>query len=165
MTGEGAFLATTNRMLHSPRRAAAGVDLPIDALDGRLHHGSGDLDAVLVVNPDDDIRESLAMRLARAGYRIVGARGFGEALEALRHGGIRLVVAAVRLGEYNGLHLAVRLSGTGTPVLITNATPDAYLGREASRLGAEFVTDPENNPAFLPAVGILTGNAAARAIS
>ena len=152
-------------MLHTNRRAAAAIDLPVNSVDDRLYHGGGEPDAVLVVHPDEDTRERLALKLARAGYRTVGARGFEEALEALRHGCIRMVVADVRLGEFNGLHLAVRLNGTGTPVLITNPAQDAYLQREASRLGASFVANPEMNPAFLATVGDLAGTTVRKAIS
>ena len=49
-----------------------------------------------------------------------------------------LVVSEVRLGEYNGLHLALRAQVRGVPAVLIGE-PDSVLEREAAQLGAVYL--------------------------
>jgi DNA-binding response OmpR family regulator len=77
------------------------------------------------------------------GFQVTAARTFHEAVESLRLAHV-LVVADIRLGEYNGLHLVLR-SKSARPELaamVTCASGDAVLQSEAEHLGATFVIKP-----------------------
>jgi FixJ family two-component response regulator len=50
-----------------------------------------------------------------------------------------LLISEVRLGEYNGLHLALRAQGPGIPVVLVGE-PDLVLQREAAQLGAIYLS-------------------------
>jgi len=103
-------------------------------------------ECVLIVDSNPDVLDRLASRLAHSGSRIVTTNEFHRAVDVLAHQPVGLVVAAVRLGAFNGLHLAVRLQGTGTAVVITHEKADQTLAGEARKVGAWFIEDPENNP-------------------
>jgi hypothetical protein len=49
------------------------------------------------------------------------------------------LISEVRLGEYNGLHLALRAQGPGIPVVLIGE-PDPVLQREAAQLGAVYLS-------------------------
>jgi hypothetical protein len=53
-----------------------------------------------------------------------------------------LVISQVRLGAYNGLHVALRALCQGIPAVVIG-TPDAVLERDAEQLGATFVKSGE----------------------
>jgi DNA-binding response OmpR family regulator len=58
-----------------------------------------------------------------------------------------LVVAQIRLGAYNGLHLAVRARGRGLPTqTILIGEPDAVLELEAKQQHAHYLTWPVDQP-------------------
>ena len=50
-----------------------------------------------------------------------------------------LLVTELRLGEYNGLHLALRGRSNGVPSIVIGA-PDPVLESEAAKLGATYIT-------------------------
>jgi len=52
------------------------------------------------------------------------------------------VISQVRLGAYNGLHVALRARDVGIPAVVIG-TPDAVLERDAQELGATFVKSGE----------------------
>jgi DNA-binding NtrC family response regulator len=99
---------------------------------------------ILVVNADRTVLRELEVALTAEGYRVVGATSFEGAAQALVDGGIELVVADVRLGPFNGLHLAARCrhDGARRPVIITHDAPDPWFEQEATSLGAVFVAAP-----------------------
>ena len=53
-----------------------------------------------------------------------------------------LVISQLRLGAYNGLHVAIRARRDGIPAVVIG-TPDMVLERDARQLGATFVTSGE----------------------
>ncbi|HYU80712.1 MAG TPA: hypothetical protein VEK56_17100 [Vicinamibacterales bacterium] len=52
-----------------------------------------------------------------------------------------LLITELKLGEYNGLQLALRAQTAGVPTIILGV-PDTYFEREAERFGATYV-DPD----------------------
>jgi FixJ family two-component response regulator len=105
-------------------------------------------DCVLVVDSNPEALDRLAARLASSGSRVLTTNEFQSAVDVLAHEPVDCVVAAVRLGAFNGLHLAVKLQGTGTAVVITHEKADEIFAGEARKVGALFIEDPENNPEF-----------------
>jgi len=98
---------------------------------------------VLVVTPDADKASAFRRWLNEAGYRVGRAATFSAAkthLEELPD----LVITDVRLGAYNGLHLALHAGSRGIPTLVMG-TDDPVLFRDATALHAHWLgasTDP-----------------------
>jgi DNA-binding response OmpR family regulator len=92
--------------------------------------------------------------LSEAGYLVATAASFEHATVLLASLNPDLLIAEVRLGPFNGMHLAVRsrIDHPLLPVIITHATPDVVLETEARRHGAIFMVTPLENPEFLPRV-------------
>jgi DNA-binding response OmpR family regulator len=109
---------------------------------------------ILLVATDIKILRRTEDLLSDAGYLVATAATFEHATVLLTSLNPDLLVSEVRLGPFNGMHLAVRsrIDHPLLPVIITHATPDVVLETEARRHGAIFVVTPLDNPAFLPRV-------------
>ena len=77
------------------------------------------------------------------GFRVTVADTFQEALERLRIPPV-LLIADIRLGEYNGLHLVLRgkAAKRDLAAIVTSGVADPVLQPEAEQLGATFVLKP-----------------------
>lgn len=99
--------------------------------------------SALIVDPVLSDALFLVAAISAAGFRVTVADGFAEALERL---GMHpaLLIAAIRLGEYNGLHLVLRGKSArpNLAAIVTSTTPDPVLQQEAEQLGATFVLKP-----------------------
>jgi hypothetical protein len=72
---------------------------------------------------------------------VLGCKGFGSARDELRRGRpIAALIANVRLGEYNGIHLVYlgKVQRPGIRALIYGRPHDAMLAREAQRAAAFY---------------------------
>jgi DNA-binding NtrC family response regulator len=109
---------------------------------------------VVLVHTDPDVLHRAEALLYDAGCAVVSASTFHAARKALDCVEPDLLIADVRLDDYNGLHLAIlsRLERPSTRVIITHHAPDSTLEREARRWEAAFVADPIANPEFLTSV-------------
>ncbi len=96
---------------------------------------------VLVVDDDEATSSGLKMLLERAGYQTLVARSFHDGKQALRDQRPDLLLADVRLGEFNGLQLIATDPGS-TPAIVVTAYDDFVLQAEAHRLGAEYLVKP-----------------------
>ncbi len=110
----------------------------------------------LIILVDTD-RRSLKRKerlLADFDHLVAAASTFAEAKRLLYTINPDLLIADVRLGAFNGLHLAVRsrLDHPNVPVIITNDSPDVVLEHEVKRQHATFVVNPLENPEFLRVV-------------
>jgi two-component system nitrogen regulation response regulator NtrX len=112
--------------------------------------------SVLLVHTDRTVLSKLMGLLTQEGYEVATATSFKEAQASLLSIRPDLLVAAVRLGAFNGIGLALRaqLNQTKLAVVITDETHDVVLEREAVRLGASYVVNPFKNPAFLSNVNM-----------
>jgi DNA-binding response OmpR family regulator len=113
--------------------------------------------SVVVVNPDAERLAEQLVQLQRAGCTIVGATSFQEARAVI--GGYRpdVLVTNVRLGDYNGVHLAIitRMKHGPVPTIVIGEA-DAVIEGEAQRAGAQFLTapaDPEELVAMVRRAG------------
>ena len=100
---------------------------------------------ILVVEDDDDMRESLGRILGRAGYQVQLARDGGEAITVLQTQPFHLVLTDLVMPRMGGLELLreIRRREQELPVVFLTAfgKPAAYA--EAMDLGAVgFITKP-----------------------
>jgi len=100
---------------------------------------SATLSPVLIVEPNDAVRHTL--------HDAVGAladvephREFGTARARCLAGSFDFLITNMRLGAYNGLHLAyLCMAGFGTPrVIVYTDARDPSLAREVQRAGAFY---------------------------
>jgi two-component system response regulator RegA len=112
---------------------------------------------VLVVDADRQALGELAVTLKKAGCDVIESESFRHALTVLANESPELVVVDIRLGEFNGLHLLLRIRSLGLsiPGLITSPFPDAVLEAEARRLGAAFMVKPLKPREVVPAIAAL----------
>jgi CheY-like chemotaxis protein len=95
---------------------------------------------ILIVDDHDATRRGLQEFLTNAGYVVLSASTFDEGKRLLSEQAPELLVADVRLGDFNGLQL---VAGDPTlPSIMVTGFPDPVLEAEALRLGARYVTKP-----------------------
>jgi len=95
---------------------------------------------VLLVSPPTGVSKGLAPQLSEAGYEPLPASDFMEA-RALLDSRPDLLITDVKLGAYNGLHLAIRAGGLGVPALVLGES-DPVLKADAERQQALYLTPP-----------------------
>lgn len=103
---------------------------------------------ILVVDDDAGVRIWLGHMLTEAGYEVILASSFDEGRRALAEQAPDLLVADVRLGTFNGLHL-VAAGPPGLPSIILTGFADLVLEAEALRLGANYLTKPISTDVLL----------------
>jgi CheY-like chemotaxis protein len=93
---------------------------------------------VLVVAPTSRLAANLVEWLTEAGHEVILVTSFpaGKARLELAPS---VLISEIRLGDYNGLHLALRAKGGNIPSLVVG-NPDPVLEREAARLGVAYLT-------------------------
>jgi DNA-binding response OmpR family regulator len=94
---------------------------------------------VLLVAPTPRIAALIGARLTEVGLRVTLVKSFKAArrrLESLPS----LLIAEVRLGEFNGLHLALRAQARGIRAIVLGED-DSVMRREAETLGADYLVD------------------------
>lgn len=96
---------------------------------------------IVVVTDTPALRHHLVTWLSEEAYGVTTATTFSGASAHLSSQP-NLVITQLRLGPYNGLHLAVRARFQGIPSVVIGA-PDAAVERDAAELGATYVTTDE----------------------
>jgi DNA-binding NtrC family response regulator len=91
---------------------------------------------VLLVSPTSRLRHGVARVLRRDGHRTVVARTF-EAAKAQLAEAPDLLITELKLGEYNGLQLALRVRSAGVPAIVV---ADESFARDVEETGATWVT-------------------------
>ena len=97
----------------------------------RRHH-------VVIVAQNPALATTLLSWLGSAGYELAIVTTFSAA-KALLETQPALVIAELKLGEYNGLHLALRARAAGIPAIIIGPA-DAVLRKDADDLGATYLS-------------------------
>jgi DNA-binding response OmpR family regulator len=117
---------------------------------------------IVLVMADARARRQMETLLGGERHLVAALSDFASAKELLRSVGPDLLVADVKLGAFNGLHVAARarLDHPNVPIIITHDAHDAVLEAEAARLGAVFVVRPLEDPKFLALVESLLGDGA-----
>src|SRR5688572_14328225 len=109
---------------------------------------------VLLVAPTRRIAATFSVGLVEAGLRVTLVTTFKAARQALESSP-DLLISELRLGEYNGLHLALRAHSRGIRAIVLGAG-DPVTQREAQTVGADYVPD-DCDPAQLGAAVRATG--------
>jgi two-component system, NtrC family, response regulator HydG len=114
----------------------------------------------LVIDDDPALLTLVRKWLERAGYEVFTSLDFGDARAKLKEHRVDLIVADIRLGEYNGLQLAARArqSDADTNIVMMSGWSDDVLKAEAARLGAVFLDKPFTEFEFSTAIGVQPEN-------
>jgi DNA-binding response OmpR family regulator len=110
--------------------------------------------SVVVVDQCPVVLARLVEPLRAAGYDVTGATTFEAAKKRLADFSPNLLIAASRLGPYNGLHLVVRgrVDHPEMVAILTAPAKDPVLEAEASRYGASCVVAPDTSDELLALV-------------
>ena len=101
---------------------------------------------ILILEDDPEVARVLQAALSEDGNSVTVCGTYEQAREHLRHEQPDAVVTDVRVGEYNGLQLALlfrRASPDGRVVVVTGYD-DAVIRRDVGDLHGEFLLKPVN---------------------
>jgi DNA-binding response OmpR family regulator len=103
---------------------------------------------ILLVNPSSAAIAVAEQALVGAGYRAAAVSTFDQALRQVALDCPDVIVTAIRLAAFNGLHLLIRLrvEHADLPVIVTGHMSD--FTADAARYGARFIQTPLD-PALL----------------
>ena len=104
-----------------------------------------DVERVLVVDDEPNLRKVLKALLTRSGFDVVTAKDGKEAVDVLRGGGIDLLMTDIRMPEMTGLELLSwsRNEQPDVPVIVITAHGTVDTAVQAMKEGAfDFVTKP-----------------------
>jgi CheY-like chemotaxis protein len=93
---------------------------------------------VLLVAPNPHVAATVLSALSAAGCRVMVVGSFAEAKMRIAENP-SLLIADLRLGDYNGLHLAMRARAANIPAMVIGP-PDVVLERDAAQIGAAYLT-------------------------
>jgi hypothetical protein len=95
----------------------------------------------IVVDTDVSELRITESALQTAGFAVITVNSFQEAKTLLQSVSPGIVVAAIKLGPYNGLHLAAlcEVAHPEASFIVTDSVYDPVLAAEATRAGAVFV--------------------------
>jgi hypothetical protein len=110
----------------------------------------------LLVGPSGAVH-ALAPSLVAAGYEPTVVSDFTGA-KAYLDQRPDLLITELKLGAYNGLHLAIRASITRTPTIVIG-DPDPVLKADAERQHATYLTQPVDSQEVIALVGELLQDA------
>jgi DNA-binding NtrC family response regulator len=107
-----------------------------------------------VVEPSLDELLVVMSRLATAGFHVTVAESFAQARPFLAAQPPALLITALRLGAYNGLHLVLRGKAIDPRMkaIVTTSHADVVLQADAEAMGATFVVTPVGERDWLGAV-------------
>jgi DNA-binding response OmpR family regulator len=99
---------------------------------------------ILVVTTNPATSEAVVNLLKTRGYGVTSACGFQAAVEALEAVAPEFLVADLRLGAFNALHLAIRHreDHPGMQTIVLDCVHDEGIEREARRQGALYLVEP-----------------------
>jgi len=100
---------------------------------------------IAIVHEDPAVAAEWAISLSAAGFRVLTSASFEDG-KALLDATVppALLIASVRLGAYNGLHLVIRgrLDHPDMAAILTSDPPDPSLYAEAAKYGAGYLGGP-----------------------
>ena len=92
---------------------------------------------VLLVSPRPSLASALAQSVGRLGYQVIVANTFEEARQWWCEGP-DLLITELKLGAYNGLHLALRALAIRTPAIVI---ADKSFEKEIEQMGAVWLPE------------------------
>lgn len=107
---------------------------------------------ILLVTPSADVARTVTQALDGTDFQILTFKDFSAARMAVERRPPDLLISEVRLGAYNGLHLAIIARGRhATTRAILIGPPDPVMEAEASRQHVTYVTAGADGHAALQA--------------
>ena len=108
----------------------------------------------LIVDDDASLLDALERAFVEAGEHVVATGSFEEARKALDGEHFDALVTDVRLGEFNGLHLAVigRDAHPDMRIVVFSGFDDPVLRSEADHVGAEYLVKPVSGATLLSVI-------------
>ena len=106
---------------------------------------------ILVVHEDAATATRLAMEITAMGCTVVTATNFEDGKTLLAGPPPALLIAGVRLGEYNGLHLVIRalLDHPVMSAIVIGDEPNPTFEAEVASHGAVFLVGRQASPELL----------------
>jgi DNA-binding NtrC family response regulator len=107
---------------------------------------------VLIIDDDREYLNLCATILTEDGHDVVPCDHFAEGRQRLADEHFDALIADVRLGDYNGLHL-ITLAAPSMTKIVMSSFFDTVISQDAQRAGARFVlkpTDCASMSALLP---------------
>ena len=98
----------------------------------------------LIVDDDAQVLAFVKQLMETAGYDVLTSNNFTRAREYIQQHDFSIVVADVRLGDFNGIQLGI-LAKNAWPdvrIVIMSGWDDPVLRHEAEQLGASYVQKP-----------------------
>lgn len=119
---------------------------------------------VLVVDPDPIALSDTTEIVAGAGYAVTAANSFTEARRQLVIARPDVLITAVRLGGYNGLHLVIRTRAMFGDVvsIVVHTVPDPVLQADALSYNALYLVTPIDAQLLLEVIAQRLDGRAAR---
>lgn len=96
---------------------------------------------ILLVAPTSETADNAVRCLVNEAQKVKVVQDFGSAKAELDREPAALVVTELKLGPYNGLHLALRAGATHTPVIVLGLE-DPVLASVAKENGIEYLRSP-----------------------
>ena len=114
---------------------------------------------ILIVDDSPQLRGMLAALLVEAGYDVITADTYEHAKDEADYAEPDLLLIDIRLGEHNGLQLAIRERGMGRnrPLIVMSGHDDPVLVAEATRINARFVPKPIDTEHLLALIKEMLG--------
>jgi len=108
----------------------------------------------LIVDDDASLLDALQRSFTEAGEQIVACATFADARRALQTTHFDALITDVRLGEFNGLQLAVigRETYPDLRVIVFSGFDDPVLRTEADHVGAIYLVKPVTGTTLLQLV-------------
>jgi len=116
---------------------------------------------VLIVEPDFDQGSTLRDALRTDGYEVEVVQTFQSAVKTLTAGEVGVLVTALRLAEFNGLHLIIRTRALNPRVRSIVVGQSTDLSTDITRLGVPFLLKPVGATTIVAAVSQEMDRAAA----
>ena len=110
--------------------------------------------SVLVVDDDPGVLALLLRVLEAEGYQVAVLSDFAQAKDRLRAERFDVLVADVRLGEFNGLQLVIqaRLQDPTIRIVVMSGWDDIIVARDAAEYGAVSLLKPFTAEGLLDAI-------------
>jgi DNA-binding NtrC family response regulator len=110
--------------------------------------------SALVVDPDHVDRVFVNASLTAAGFSVTTTNTYEDATAALVAAPPVVLVTAIRLGAFNGIHLALRgrAERARMALIVTSSIHDAVLQRDAEQIGATFILTPVRSQELMAAI-------------
>ena len=95
---------------------------------------------ILIVDNERSVRQALCFELEAAGYDVIYASDYQEAIDLYRLSGADLVITDIYLDSGNGIDLLQKIKKEkgDVPFIIISAFPDSELSEQAREMYKEY---------------------------